>query len=336
MTPSTRDISEPVERASLESVLLPVKAELDAVDARLLAELTEPEASPVAYIVRAGGKRLRPALVLLSSLLGQTSRREALIEAATAMELIHTATLVHDDIVDESPVRRQQPAFHQRWGTARAVLTGDYLYTTAMNLLARLRDPVVTEVVAKACHLLSRGELREVEVRYRLDLSEAEYLTIIRDKTSSLMEGCCRIGAVLGGAPTQAIERIAEFGRDFGVAFQITDDCLDLMGDPRQLGKSVLTDLEKGVVSLPIIYLIQRLTPAERDRLFAPLLERERDPAFLGEIAKEAAGRGAIAQAQARAREYVGMAEAALAGLSIDGLDVACRQLAWYAIARGH
>ena len=322
--------------ATIEQALAPVKADLDAAAERLLVSLADPAARNVVYLITAGGKRLRPALVLLCGACGPSPSREALIDAATAVELIHTATLIHDDIIDRSLVRRSQPSFHARWGTERAVLMGDYLYATAFTLLARLEQPAVTQTMADVCQQLCRGELREVEARFRLDLTEAEYFDIIRDKTASLVGGCCRSGAVLGGCDAGTIERLTAFGIHFGLAFQIIDDCLDLTGDQQQLGKSVLTDLDKGALSLPIIYLTQTLTIQERDRLFAPLRERATDPAFLADVARAAAASGAIARAQERARTLVSSARGALGELPIDGLQDAYDFLTDYAVSRRH
>ena len=136
---------------TLDRALAPVKAELRAVTDRMSTLLTEPVARNVVYLVAAGGKRLRPALVLLAGASGKTKDRDALIDTATAVELIHTATLIHDDMIDQSPRRRSQPSFHQRWGTERAVLMGDYLYATAFTLLARLREPRVMRVMEDVC-----------------------------------------------------------------------------------------------------------------------------------------------------------------------------------------
>ena len=318
----------------LDQALAPVKAELDAVTGRMLSLLTDPVAKKVVSLVTAGGKRLRPALVLLTGAAGGAAQPSALIDAAAAVELIHTATLIHDDIIDASPRRRSQPAFHRRWGTERAVLMGDYLYATAFTLLARAPEPRVMQIMADVCRELSRGELREVEARYRLDLTEAEYFAIIRDKTASLIGGCCASGAVLGGSSAASTKRLTEFGVHFGLAFQIIDDCLDLTGDPRKLGKSILADLDKGALSLPMIYLTQMLPRRECRRLFAPLKAHAAQPAFLKRLAREAKASGAIVKAQERAAALMHDAEKALAMVPMDGLADAYRQLAVYAISR--
>ena len=329
----------------LHLALAPVKDALRVVSRRILSQVADPVVRKVVYLIAAGGKRLRPALVLLTGASGPSPDREALIETATAVELIHTATLIHDDIIDQSPLRRSRPTFHQRWGTERAVLMGDYLYATAFTLLARLQAPGVVRIMADVCRRLCRGELREVEARYRLDLTEAEYFEIIQDKTASLVGGCCHSGAVLGGCEPEAVRRFAEFGERFGLAFQIIDDCLDLTGDPRRLGKAVCADADKGALSLPMIYLTQRLSTRERTRLFAPLRPpardragragaRAADPAFLARVAREARASGAIAQAQGRAQEMIQAGLASLARIPMNGLTRAYRQLADYAISR--
>ena len=328
-----------------DQVLAPIQRELDDVTGRLLSQLADPVARAVTYLITAGGKRMRPALVLLTGAVGSSPNREALIDTATAVELIHTATLIHDDIIDQSPRRRSQPTFHYRWGTERAVLMGDYPYATGFTLLAKLRVPYVMEVMTDVCQQLSRGELREVEARYRLDLTEEEYLEIIRDKTASLIGGCCQCGAVLGGAPVATVDRLTEFGMNLGLAFQIIDDCLDWTGDSRELGKSIHADLDKGALSLPIIYLNQTLSPKARAQLFSPWSRstagawkragaRAADPAFLARVARAAKASGAIRQAQARAQIFIDRAHAALAQVPMNGLSEACQQLADYAVSR--
>jgi geranylgeranyl pyrophosphate synthase len=327
---------EGLSNAQVDQALLPIRADLEAVSRRLLDQLTDPVARNVVYLVSAGGKRLRPALVLLAGASAPAAQRASLIDAATAVELIHTATLIHDDIIDQAPLRRAQPAFHERWGTERAVLMGDYLYSTAFTLLARLGHPAVVQILAEVCRELCRGELREVEARYRLDLTEAEYLAIIQDKTASLIGGCCRSGALIGGLPDATAQRLAAFGMKFGMAFQIIDDCLDLTGTEQDLGKSVLKDLDKGALSLPIIYLTQRLSRKACEELFAPLQARAADRAFLARVAQAAQAAGTLQQARDAAQRLITEAHALLEGVDLQGREVGLRQLADYAIHRSH
>lgn len=319
---------------NLSSALAPIERELSAVSHRLSGILREPVAKRVMYLVSAGGKRLRPALVLLAGLAGPKPDKKALVDAAAAVEMIHTATLIHDDIIDGSQTRRAQPAFHHRWGTERAVLTGDYLYATAFTLLAHLKQPQPVRIISDVCQQLSRGELLEVEARFRLDLTEREYFGIIRDKTASLIGGCCELGAALSGTSGVSRERLAVFGMNFGMAFQIVDDCLDLTGDPRRLGKSILADLDKGALSLPVIYLAQSLSVRERKRLFAPLRESATDPAFIACIAEAAKASGAIAKALHRAERFVSEASASMKRVPLDGLASTYEKLTRYVLAR--
>ena len=328
-----------VER--LDDILAPVRQELESVTDCLLSQLTDPVARTVVYLITAGGKRLRPAMVLLSGAAGSSPNRPALIDTAAAVELIHTATLIHDDIIDQSPLRRSQPTFHHRWGTERAVLMGDYLYATAFTMLSRLDQPAVMQIMADVCRQLCRGELREVEARFRLDLTEPEYFAIIEDKTGSLIAGCCRCGAVLGGCDAETSERLGRFGAIFGLAFQIIDDCLDLAGDQAEVGKTLLADADKGVLSLPLIYLTQAVSARERATLFAPLARarkapglRTMDPASLRRVAKAARESGAIARATDRARALMDEAKELLAHVPMNGLAEAYQQLADYALTR--
>jgi heptaprenyl diphosphate synthase len=337
----------------LERALRPVRQDLHAVSERMRSHLSDPVARKVVYLIAAGGKRLRPALVLLAGSIGSDPDGAGLIEAATAVEMIHTATLIHDDIIDQSPLRRSRPTFHHRWGTERAVLMGDYLYAQAFRLLSRLRTPRVMQIMAEVCEQLCRGELREVEARYRLDLTEAEYFAIIRDKTASLIGGCCHSGAVLGGCEPEVVMRLTRFGAAFGLGFQVMDDCLDMTGSPSQLGKTTLSDLDKGIFSLPIIYLTQRLSAPERRRLFAPLRKvrgrmsplgsRRRvpslgastvDPAFLRRVAAAAKESGALAQAYERARGLIQESQACLDGVPLNGMGQVYHVLTQYAMAR--
>ena len=320
----------------LAEILRPLDDDLQCVTDRLMDYLKNPTARMVTYLVTAGGKRLRPALVLLAGHSGgdYRARHEALIDLAAAIELVHTATLIHDDIIDESLLRRKQPTFHTRFGTERAVLMGDYLYSVAFAIFAKLEQPYVTQYMAEVCQQLSRGELNEVDSRLNFQLTESEYLGIVRDKTASLIAACGHLGASVTGAAPGTVERVTQFGWNLGLAFQIVDDCLDLTGDELTVGKTLRSDLEKGSLSLPIIYLSASLSSAERERLFAPIRKRAADTRFLRRVAKEARERGAITKAMQTAESCV---EQAIGSVDVHDGVVAVdtyRQLARYAIER--
>jgi octaprenyl-diphosphate synthase len=320
---------------ALKGLLKPLENDLDRVTDRLMAALHHPVARMAAYLITAGGKRLRPSLVLLAGRSGAYRRhRSALIELAAAVELVHTATLIHDDIIDGSDTRRTQPTFHARFGTERAVLMGDYLYAAAFAMLARLRRPRLTAYLAESCQALSRGEILEVEHRYDLRLTEADYLGIIRDKTASLIAACCHLGASLVGAPAQTVRRLTGFGWNLGMAFQIVDDCLDLTGNERAVGKPLRADLEKGALSLPIIYVARSLPAAQRDKLFAPLRRRAMGGSFFTRVARAARRTGAVGQAMRTARGFIRQAEGAVAAHHDIVWPNMYRQLARYAVER--
>ncbi|MBI3319467.1 MAG: polyprenyl synthetase family protein [Candidatus Omnitrophica bacterium] len=323
--------------ATLTSILKPVQSDLEDVTERLLACLENPVARMVAYLITAGGKRLRPALVLLAGRSGrhQTARRHhAMIDLATAVELIHTATLIHDDIIDEAILRRQQPTFHERFGTERAVLMGDYLYATAFSILAERQDGYVIRFLAGVCQEMSRGEFLEVESRFHSDLTEAVYLQIVREKTASLISACCHLGAHLAGAKTATVTRISEFGLNVGMAFQIMDDCLDLMGEQKRVGKTLRSDLEKGSLSLPVIYLANSLSASARDELFAPFRSKTLHGSFLSHIANATRRSGAIDQALQTAKRFVQHATDAVAERDGVALVRTYQQLARYTVER--
>jgi len=319
----------------LAEFLHPLQADLAHVTRRLTQSLHDPIAQRVVSLVTSGGKQLRPSLILLAGDSRQNGTvRDALIEIAAAAELIHTATLIHDDIIDRAIVRRQQPTFHQQFGTERAVLMGDYLYATAFTLIATLRHAGVTSIMAEVCQQMSRGELLEVENRYNMELTQSQYLEIVRDKTASLIAACCRLGALVGGASFETVERLGAFGLNFGMAFQIMDDCLDLIGEERVVGKTLRSDLDKGSLSLPIIFLLQELPAEERERLVAPLRTRTQDEAFLARVAGEARRRGAIDQALALAQQFIHNASMQFDGQAQIPCADTFRQLASYTIQR--
>ena len=320
---------------TLKTILQPLDADLDRVTQRVLACLQHPVARMAVYLITAGGKRLRPVLVLLAGRSGHfKERQQALIDLAAATELIHTATLIHDDIIDGSMLRRQQPTFHTRFGTERAVLMGDYLYATAFSLLAGLEQSYVTHFMAEVCQQMSRGEFLEVDSRYNVNLTEAEYLQIVRDKTASLIAACCHLGASVAGAAPDTVKRLTDFGWNFGMAFQIMDDCLDLIGDQRTVGKTLRSDLEKGSLSLPVIYLAKSLSEHERKALFAPLQKRALDSGALNRIAKATRQSGAITEALQAAEGFVHQATEAVSVRDGIVLRGTYQRLARYAIER--
>jgi octaprenyl-diphosphate synthase len=292
----------------------PIAAELEEVE-RLLARSLRNRHPRVAQVVdhvrHYRGKRLRPVLLLLSArACGKVA--PAHITLGAVVEMIHTATLVHDDVLDGARVRRRVATINALWGTKTSVLLGDYLFTHAFHLASTV-DALACQLIGASTDRVCEGELCQVLHAGNLDLSEEEYFDIIDGKTAELTSCCCRLGALYAGSSSETIEALARFGRYVGQAFQIADDLLDLIGDEKTTGKSLGTDLEQGKLTLPLIHLMQTAGEPMASRV-RQLLTAEgnsrRDT--LRACLEEA---GSIDHARDRARDLAARARAELACL---------------------
>ena len=248
-------------------------ADLFALITRDLAEveriLTETLASArpgvdrlLAHLGHYKGKRLRPALLLLTArACGKVTPAHHLLGAV--VEMIHTATLVHDDVLDSAEVRRHVPTVNALWGNQASILLGDYLFTHAFHLSSTLDDVRACRIIGAATNRVCGGELQQICRRGQLDLSEDEYFDIIDAKTAELTACCCKLGALYAGMDEDVVQQLEKFGRSLGIAFQIADDLLDLIGEEKTAGKSLGTDLEQQKLTLPLIYLFQN-APADQ------------------------------------------------------------------------
>ncbi len=226
------------------------------------------------YLAEAGGKRVRPILLLLSSqMCGYKGDRDVLF--ASVFEFIHTATLVHDDVIDQADLRRGRGSMNFRWGNGLTVLLGDYLYIKSMNMALEANDIRIIDILAKITLKMIEGELIADRRRSDLRMTEKEHLEIIRRKTAYLFSGCGRVAGVLSGVAPERVEALADYGMNLGMAFQIVDDLLDFTADSRVLGKPVASDLKEGKLTLPLIYLLERGDPAERALVQTVLEERD-------------------------------------------------------------
>ena len=215
------------------------------------------------YIVNAGGKRIRPRLVLLfSEALGFDGPER--FELAAVVEFIHTATLLHDDVVDESDLRRGRPTANAMFGNAASVLVGDFLYSRAFQMMVSVNRMRVLDVLADATNVIAEGEVLQLMNMHDPDLAVADYLQVIRYKTAKLFEASARLGAVLAGADAAMEDACAGYGRALGTAFQLVDDLLDYEGNSSELGKNVGDDLREGKPTLPLLLAMERATGAER------------------------------------------------------------------------
>ena len=215
------------------------------------------------HILFAGGKRLRPLMMVMGARLCDCSDPK-LPTYATLFEYLHAATLVHDDVVDGGAVRRGRPVAHLQWDSPTAVLTGDYLLARALKIAAMTGKPRVIDVLASVTENMSQGEIQQLSRKGQVDLSEDEYLQIIRAKTAVLFEGACRVSAIVAGATAEKETALATYGYELGIAFQMVDDLLDYTHDTRVLGKPVGADLREGKLTLPVIVALQSASDAHR------------------------------------------------------------------------
>jgi octaprenyl-diphosphate synthase len=228
------------------------------------------------YLRAGGGKRIRPALLLLSAKLFGYKGTGA-VRLASVVEIIHTATLVHDDIIDDAELRRGRPAANTQWGNSKCVLAGDWLYMQAFRNAVQERNFHILDVLIELTQQMVEGELLQMEKLGKL-ISEQEYLDLIYRKTACLFSVCMRVGGILAGATPEQEERLGQYGRDLGMAFQIVDDVLDLTASESVLGKPVASDLREGKATMAVIHALERCTPAERKQIETVL----RDRAFNG------------------------------------------------------
>ncbi|MGA2063685.1 MAG: polyprenyl synthetase family protein [Thermoguttaceae bacterium] len=264
---------QPRSPQTLPSLYAPVREGLDQVEQILRQKLRNDHPfvdALVQYGFRMGGKRLRPALVLLSARASGDLRREHVVLAA-AIEMIHTATLIHDDVLDEATRRRHLDTVNVRWDNETSVLLGDYLLTHSLCLASSLGDVFACRALGDASRVMCEGELRQIEGRGHYGLSEPQYLEIITAKTAALTACCCRLGAHYAGAAPAVAEALVRYGLELGIAFQIADDLLDVLGDEATVGKSLGTDLLKQKSTLPLIRLLERVSPDERAEIVGQL-----------------------------------------------------------------
>src|SRR5262245_45707356 len=271
--------SAAAQTSLLETLYAPIAAELADVEALLKQELRSDYPfvdELVRYGCMLGGKRLRPALLLLTAkaVTGHVTRDH--ITLAAVVEMIHTATLVHDDVLDDAHMRRHLATVNARWDNEASVLLGEFLFTHAFYLASTLGSTVGCRLIGRATNIVCDGDLRQKGTRGYFNLSEAEYLEIVEAKTGELTAVSCRLGALFAGADESLADALENFGRDLGIAFQIADDLLDVLGEEKTTGKSLGTDLEKQKPTLPIIRALEVASEADRQAILEILTSDER------------------------------------------------------------
>ena len=288
--------------------------DLAEVEAEIRRELNSPV--PLiqemgGYIAGAGGKRLRPILLLLAARLAQYRGPRA-IRLACVVELLHTATLIHDDVVDQAPLRRGLPSANARWGDDASVLVGDHLYSKSFAMLVRDNDRGVMETLARATVSMTEAEVFQLQLKRSGLTSEADYVRIITQKTASFMSACCRIGALLGAVRPAQTEALARYGLDIGIAFQISDDALDFTADQARLGKAIGADLREGKRTLPLIAMLERVRSADAERVRAALRRRTLEAGEIEDIRRLVLEHDGVEYARTRAYAFAQAAKADL------------------------
>ena len=285
------------------------------------------------YIIGGGGKRLRPALVLLSA--GALGYRGSTHHAlAAVVEFIHTATLLHDDVVDESALRRGQPTANTLFGNAASVLVGDFVYSRAFQMMVSAGDMRVLEVLADATNVIAEGEVLQLMNCRNADIDEESYLQVIRYKTAKLFEAAGRLGAILAGASVEAEQALATYGSHLGTAFQLIDDALDYSGEAGVIGKNIGDDLAEGKPTLPLIYAMRKGTAEE-----AALVRRAVSTGGLAELDGVLAAirsSGALEYTRRQAQAEADAAQKALQVIPASQYRDSLIQLASFAVTRSH
>lgn len=321
-------------RQALSRLFAPIAADLAQVDRRLQQELrhSDPFIDELAqHSFRIGGKRLRPALLLLTAKAVSEVKPEHHTLAAV-VEMVHTATLVHDDVLDEAEVRRHLDTVNARWDNNTSVLLGDYLFSHAFYMASTLETTFGCRAIGESTNTVCEGELRQTNSSGNFWLSRDEYFAIIDAKTAELTACCCRLGAHYAGADEATVERLTNYGRKLGMAFQIVDDLLDLEGEEQSTGKSLGTDLAHRKMTLPLILLRDQASPTDAERLQS--LYEESDPTHSSMLLDWLESAGAFEQARRTAVEFAQEAATELSGLRDSDAKQMLGEIARFVIAR--
>ncbi|MCX5872818.1 MAG: polyprenyl synthetase family protein [Deltaproteobacteria bacterium] len=284
-----------------------IQSVMDKLEHQLIEQLQSrvPVAFEIgAHVMNSGGKRIRPQLTVISARMGGYTGMDA-ITLSGAIECIHTATLLHDDVVDSADTRRGRPAANTLWSNEMCVLGGDFILAKAFSALTSLKDLRILEIVSRATERLSEGELFQMMNIGNMDFTEANYLQVISDKTAVLMEAACRGGSILGGLDTEREEALAMFGFNLGIAFQMTDDVIDYRSDRETMGKNPGKDLEEGKLTLPLIAALKRADSAEKAKVKSIISNRNITDDDLTWVRHFLDRRNGIIDTLSRSREYL-------------------------------
>jgi octaprenyl-diphosphate synthase len=329
-------LSAATQHANQNTIIQTIATDMDAVNLVIRQRLHSdvPLVNQIAeYIISAGGKRIRPVLVLLMAN-AYAYQGVAHHELAAVVEFIHTATLLHDDVVDESSLRRGRATANALFGNAASVLVGDFLYSRAFQMMVSLDSMRVMQILSDATNVIAEGEVLQLLNMHDPDVTEERYLQVIRSKTAKLFEAAAELGALVAGANDDQIAAAGEYGRSLGTAFQLIDDVLDYTGDAAEIGKNVGDDLREGKPTLPLIWLMAHGTSEQRE-LVRSCIENG-DEQHFDAILSAITSSGALDYTRRAAEEAGSRALNAVQDLPESAYKTALLQLARFALDRNH
>lgn len=313
--------------AELKNVELQFKKDLES-DVHLIRKVGE-------YVLSSGGKRIRPALLLLSArLCGYEGTRH--ISIASVIEFIHTATLLHDDVVDDASLRRGLVSANKLWGNEASVLVGDYLFSKSFSIMVEDGDLDILRVICGATTRIAEGEVLQLASMSDLDMTETRYIEVVKSKTAVLLATACQAGAILGKAYGARETALHDFGMNLGTAFQLIDDTLDYVSNEEQFGKSIGHDLKEGKVTLPLIHTLKQCSPSERQEMADVILSDTLEDEDFRKVIALVRAYGGIEYTLRTAGEYVAMGKSRLALFPDSPGKSALLSLADYVITRSH
>jgi len=287
----------------------PIQKELEHVENAAINNLVSDAAlvtSIGSYIAKNGGKRLRPALVLLTSrAFGYTGEKS--INLACAVEFIHIATLLHDDVIDGADMRRGSPSANCRWGNEASILVGDYLFSKSFSIMVNEHDNRIMASLANASMKMAEGEVQQLMSKYDINLSNESYIDIVTKKTAELIASCCEVGAIIGGASEEQIKAMHSYGKNIGIAFQLIDDTLDFIADRKKLGKPICNDMREGKITMPLLHVLEAEKNGARGKIEDILRKHELDQDEVGFIMGLVSKHDSIEHTIATAGKYAAM-----------------------------
>jgi octaprenyl-diphosphate synthase len=329
---------QPAPAGALDRLLSATRPDMLKVNAMILERAqSQVEMIPTLarYLIDAGGKRLRPMLTIASAqLFGRANGSQ--INFAASVEFLHNATLLHDDVVDESAMRRGRPAARIVWGNQASVLVGDYLLGQAFMMMVETGDLDCLAVLAKAASTIAEGEVFQLERTRDLETTPEDYDEVIRRKTATLFEAACEVGAMSGGADPRGRRALRDYGRELGWAFQLVDDVLDYRGERHRLGKNTGDDLREGKMTLPVILALREGTSAEREAIVSALGKTDASDGALGAVVTILEKHGTLSRTLDKARAHAETAREALWVLPASPMREVLADMAEFTVSRGY